>query len=336
MLDLLLGGFYGDEGKGKIASYLAIKDMPDIAVRTGSINAGHTIMYNGKRYGLRSLPSACLNGTSTLAMAPGALIRRDVLFRELEETGSSTRLIIDPHTGVITDQDVEEERNSDHLKGTVGSTLQGVGSAESKRILRTLKLAKDYEELAKYMADVPDRVISALEDGKRVHVEATQGHFLSLYHGEYPFVTSRNTTASGVLSEVGIGPRYADNIIMIFKAFITRVGGGPLEGEITHEEAKALGADEYGTVTGRARRVSHFNPEVAKEVVRINSANQMAITKLDVKFKGAYKIRDYSKLPGEAKEWIEKVENEVGVPATLLGTGEDTMDVIDRREELIK
>ena len=335
MLDLLIGGFYGDEGKGKVASYMAFKDMPYMAVRTGSINAGHTVIYNGRKYGFRLLPSACLNGKSMLAMAPGSLIKRDVLFRELEETKSAERLMIDPHAGVITDQEIEDERNNEHLKGKVGSTLQGVGSAESKRILRTLKLAKDYEELSKYIANIPDTVIGALEQDKNVHVEATQGHFLSLYHGEYPFVTSRNTTASGVLSEVGIGPKYAGNIIVIFKAFITRVGGGPLAGELSHEEAKRLGADEYGTVTGRARRVAHFDSKVAKEVARINSANQMAITKLDVKFKGAYKVREYGKLPSEAKKWVEEIENEVGIPATLLGTGEEAMDMIDRRAELV-
>jgi len=334
MLDILVGGFYGDEGKGKIASYLAFKDMPEIAVRTGGINAGHTIVYEGRKYGLRTMPSAFVNGKTKLAIAPGALIRRDVLFKELEETKSRDRLIIDPHTGVITDQEVADEKNDSLLSGAVGSTLQGVGYAESKRVLRKLKLAKDYPELAEFMNNVPELILDALDEDKIVHIEGTQGHFLSLFHGEYPYVTSRNTTSSGVLSEAGVGPEYVDNVIVIFKAFISRVGGGPLEGELSQEEAKRLGIQEFGTVTGRARRIAHFNSKIAKDVARINSATQVAITKLDVKFKDAYKVREWDKLPDEAKKWVEEVEQEIGVPVTLLGTGEEAMDVIDMREKV--
>jgi adenylosuccinate synthase len=333
MLDVLVGGFYGDEGKGKVASYLGFSDMPEIAVRTGSINAGHTIVYEGRKYGLRTMPSAFLNGKSKLAISPGALIRRDVLFKELEETKTKDRLVIDPHTGVITDEEVNDEKNDAMLSKTVGSTLQGVGFAESKRVLRKLKLAKDYPELSEFMTDVPNMIINALDNDKTVHIEGTQGHFLSLFHGGYPYVTSRNTTSSGILSEAGVGPKYVDNVIVIFKAFITRVGGGPLEGELSQEEAARLGVQEFGTVTGRARRVAHFNSKIAREVARINSATQVAITKLDVKFKDAHGIRDYGKLPEEARSWVESVEQEIGVPVTLLGTGEEVMDIIDLRKE---
>lgn len=333
MLDVLVGGFYGDEGKGKMASYLALKDNPALSVRTGSINAGHTIVYEGKKYGLRLLPSAFLNPSTKLAIGPGALLRMDVLQKELEECNAKGRLIIDGHAGVITEEEVNEERSNQHLTGTVGSTLQGVGTTESKRILRKLKLANEYPELKEYMANVPESIISNLDQQKVVQIEGTQGHFLSLYHGTYPYVTSRNTTSSGILSEAGVGPKYVDNIIVIFKAFITRVGGGPLEGELDPAEAEKLGIVEFGTVTGRKRRVALFNSKVAKEVVRINSANQVAITKLDAKFKDAHGVREYGKLPAEAKQWIEQMEQEIGAPITLVGTGEESMDVVDMRKE---
>src|SRR5271155_3935779 len=101
MLDILVGGFYGDEGKGKVATYLAIKDNPRMAVRTGSINAGHTAVFKGKTFKLRSVPSAFVNPATKLVIPPGALIKLDVLFKELEETGTRRRLIIDGHAGVI-------------------------------------------------------------------------------------------------------------------------------------------------------------------------------------------------------------------------------------------
>ena len=335
MLDILVGGFYGDEGKGKVISYLALKDKPEMAVRTGSINAGHTVVHNGKPYKLRCVPSAFISEKTKLVIPPGALIKRDVFFKEIEETKTRKRIIIDGHTAVITDLEAEEERNNALLSNEVGSTKQGVGAAESKRILRSLKLAKDYPDLAEFIKDVPDEIVNCVKDGGNVQVEGSQGHLLSLYHGVYPYVTSRNTTSSGILSDVGVGPKYVGNIIMIFKAFTTRVGGGPLEGEMDPKEASKLGFVEFGTVTGRQRRVAPFSVKVAKEVVKINSANQAAITKVDVVFKGAAKVREYSKLPSDAKKWIEEVEHKIGVPVTLIGTGEDAMDIVDRRGELL-
>ena len=185
------------------------------------------------------------------------------------------------------------------------------------------------------MCNIPDKLVNYLEMMENVTVEGTQGHFLSLYHGEYPYVTSRNTTASGILSEIGIGPKYVDEVIVVFKSYITRVGNGPLEGEISEEEAKRLNLIEYGTVTGRMRRVAKFNIRLAKEVIRINSATQVAITKLDALYKDAYKIREYDKLPIEAKRWLDEIQQELKVPITLIGTGEDALDMIDLRKEMI-
>ncbi|MCL5100978.1 MAG: adenylosuccinate synthetase [Candidatus Marsarchaeota archaeon] len=333
MIDILVGGFYGDEGKGKIGSYIALKDMPEMAVRTGGINAGHTIVSEGKPYHLRTIPSAFLNKKSKLVLAPGSLIRMDVLSKEMAETNCSDRLMIDPHAAVITETEVNDEKTNAFLSGEVGSTVQGVGSAESKRILRKLKLAGEYEELSKYLVDVPELVSDAVEKGKQVFVEGTQGHLLSLYHGKYPYVTSRNTMSSGILSEVGVGPKHVGEIIVVFKAFITRVGGGPLDGELSQEESERLGVVEYGVVTGRKRRVSLFDADLARKIARINSATQIAITKLDTKFKEAYKIREYDKLPDEAKSWLNEIEKKIGVKITLIGTGEDALDIIDLRNK---
>ncbi len=331
MLDILVGGFYGDEGKGKIASYLALADKPSIAVRTGGTNAGHTVVADGKTFKLRTLPAAFVNKDTILAISPGAVINRNILFKEMDETGSKERIFIDPHTAVITDQEIKDEEIDTLLAGTVGSTKQGVGSAESKRVLRRLKLAESYPDLSRYIKNVPELAVNALEKNKKVFVEGTQGHMISLYHGAYPYVTSRNTTASGILSEVGVGPKYVGNVMVIFKSFITRVGAGPLQRELP-EEAIRKEFEERGTVTGRKRRVAPFDKNLAREVIRINSANQVAITKLDSMFKDAYKKRRYEDLPFEAKRWIETVENALRVPIALIGTGEDALDIIDLRK----
>ncbi|MCY0874083.1 adenylosuccinate synthetase [Acidianus infernus] len=333
MLNILVGGFYGDEGKGKISSYLSLKDSPDIAVRTGSINAGHTVCYNNNKWKIRIIPSAFVNKSTKLMLGPGALTSITELIKELKETNSEDRFFMDYHVGIITEKEIYEERNDENLMKSVGSTGQGVGYAEAKRILRILKLAKDYPELSKYTIDVPNTLIEEIEKGSEILAEGTQGTYLSLYHGEYPYVTSRNTTSSGILSEIGIGPKYVKDIIIVFKSFVTRVGNGPLEGELSEEEAEKLGLIEIATVTGRKRRVAPFNIKLAKKAIQLNTATQIAITKLDALFKGAYKVREYEKLPNEAKKWIEDLEDQLKVPITLIGTGEDAMDTIDLRKE---
>lgn len=334
-LVVVAGGFFGDEGKGKIAAYLGITYRPSIAVRTGSINAGHTVVYNGKVWKLRTLPSAFLYEKSLLMVPAGALIRRDVFFRELSETGvGPSRVVVDRNAGVITEEHVKAERCDPLLRDKVGSTVQGVGAATAERVLRRLKLASEYPELKSFIGDVSSRVLEALESGERVLVEGTQGFHLSLYHGTYPYVTSRDTSVSGILSEVGVGPKDVDDVILVFKSYVTRVGGGPLPGELKPEDAERLGWVERGTVTGRLRRVAPFNLELARRAVRANSATQIAITKIDALFREASNVREWGKLPRQARSWIEGLEEELKVPVTLIGTGSDVLAVVDRRKDL--
>ncbi len=333
-LTVVVGGFFGDEGKGKIVGYLALRDKPVAAVRTGATNAGHTVVHAGRVYKLRALPSAIIEPKTRLYVARGALIHYRVLLEEIERYDARGRVVVDKATGIITDEHVERERRDEYLAKRIGSTLTGVGAAMVDRVLRRLPLARDIPELEGLLGDVQELVWGHLDRGETVVIEATQGYWLSLYHGTYPYVTSRDTTASAALSEVGLGPRDADDIIVVFKAFVTRVGEGPLPGELSEEEAEKLGLVEYGTVTGRRRRVAPFNLELAKRAVRANTATMAAVTKLDVLYPGARGARSWEKLPAEARKWIEEVEAELGVPIALIGTGEEALDTIDRRREV--
>jgi len=333
-LAVLVGGFFGDEGKGKIAAYLSLKDDMSIGVRTGAINAGHTVVFNGSKYKLRIIPSAFVNRRSRLLIAAGALFSLDVLKKELETTQAYGRVGVDYNSGIITKEHQKRERMDEHLMKKVGSTGTGVGAAMVERVLRTLKLARDYDELKELLTDVAAEVNDALDRGENVLIEATQGCYLSLYHGTYPFVTSRDVTASAACSEVGVGPKRVDEVIVVFKSYVTRVGGGPLEGELPEEEAARRGWLEVATVTGRKRRSAPFNYELAKRAVMLNGATQVALTKLDVLFPECRGARRYDELSGAAKKFIEDIEAAVGAPVTLIGTGEDVMDIVDRRGEL--
>ncbi len=334
LLTIIVGGFFGDEGKGKIASYLALKDNPSIAVRCGAVNAGHTVVYEGRKWKLRVVPSAFVNKSTRLMVAPGALIRLDVLFKEMEETNTKDRLMIDRHTGVIEERHVMEERRDAFLSNKIGSTLQGVGRAMADRVLRKLRLAKEFPELSKLVGDVALEVNNALDRGETVHIEGTQGTYLSLYHGTYPYVTSRDTTASAFASEVGVGPKKVDEVIIVFKAYVTRVGGGPLPGELSEDEIRRRGWVEIATVTGRLRRAAPFNIELARRAIMLNSATQIAITKLDMLFPETRGVKEWDKLSNRAREWISRLEEELKIPVSIISTGEEVSSTIDRRKEL--
>ncbi len=328
---VVVGGFFGDEGKGKVVAYLGLKDKPSAAVRTGSINAGHTVSFEGKTWKLRVVPSTFLYRACRLYIPAGALISTQSFFDDVKATECDGRVFIDFNTGVITEEHVKKEV-ADDLMRMIGSTKQGVGAAGSERVMRRLKLAKDYEALRNYLTDVTSEVNDYIDRGERVLVEGTQGFHLSLYFGTYPYVTSRDTSASGVLSEAGIGPKKVDEVLVVFKSYVTRVGEGPLPNELSSMDVEKFGFTERASVTGRLRRAAPFNQELARKAVVVNSATQVAITKVDVLFKDTHNVREWCKLPEEVRKWVDEIENTLKVPVTLIGTGEDAMAMIDRRE----
>ena len=327
-----VGGFYGDEGKGKIIAYLAKKDSPAIAVRGGvGPNAGHTFTFEGKEYKVRMLPSAGLSPATRLLIGAGVLVNPQILLKEIAMFQADDRTYVDAQCGIIEQSHIDRDKGEDHLKSKVGTTGTGTGPANADRALRTLKLAKDIPELSLYIEDVSNSVNYALESNENVLVEGTQGTYLSLFHGGYPYVTSKDVTASGICSDIGIGPKKVDEVLVVFKAYVTRVGGGPLQNEISEEEAKRRGWLEFGSVTGRQRRSSPFDMDLAKKAIRINSATQLAVTKLDVLYPQSAGIKEYAKLPSEARKFIENIEGETGLNVTLIGTGPELYDVVDRR-----
>lgn len=328
---VVVGGFFGDEGKGKIISYLASKDRPSIVVRGGAgPNAGHTIQDGERIYKVRMLPSGFLNEDCRVMIGPGVVVDPDVLLREIEEFGTAGRAFLDRNCGIINDTHKEEDSKGG-LKEKIGSTGSGTGPANASRAMRTLNLAGDESLLSPYLADVSREVNSSLDSGEKILVEGTQGTFLSLWHGTYPFVTSKDVTASGICADVGIGPKRVDDVIIVFKAYVTRVGTGPLDNELKEDEIKALGWDEFGTVTGRPRRAADFDFELAAKAVTLNTATQIAITKIDVKFPDSRGATSYDDLPSSARSFIKEVEAHTGIPVTLLGTGPERRDMIDRR-----
>jgi adenylosuccinate synthase len=329
---VIVGAFWGDEGKGKIISYLALKDNIDFCVRTGSVNAAHTVWFEGKKYALHMVPAAFLNPKTRLLIAAGANVDVKTFFDEVELTKVKGRIGIDQNASIIEEKHSAQDKASTVNKG-IGTTGRGVGPALEERVRRTAKLAKDIPELKAYITDQVQEVNDGLDVGKKVLLEGTQGFMLSLFlGGGYPYVTGRDTGASAIASEAGVGPTRVDGVLIVYKSFMTRVGAGPLPGEITKEEAQKRGWFEVAAGTGRDRRSAPFNFELAKKTAKINGATQGAMTKLDRIFPSCRGAKKYSDLPKEAKEFILEVEKKTGVPIVLIGTGPEAMEIIDRRK----
>ena len=217
------------------------------------------------------------------------------------------------------------------LKEKIGSTGSGTGPANADRAMRVLKLAKDFDTLSSLIVDVPEEINSALSANENVLIEGTQGTFLSLWHGTYPFVTSKDVTASGICADVGLGPTKVDEVIVVFKSYVTRVGTGPLANELSLEEAEKKGWSEFGTVTGRQRRAADFDFDLARRALMLNGATQISITKLDVVFPDCAGKNSFDDLSDDAKAFVKKIEDELNTPVTIIGTGPAVNDVIDRR-----
>jgi adenylosuccinate synthase len=327
---VIAGAFWGDEGKGKIISYLALKDKLDVCVRTGSVNAAHTVWFEGKRYALHMVPAAFVYERCRLLIGAGANLHVAKFLEEVEATNVKNRIGVDSQASIVEEKHSIQDKTSAHLKG-LGTTGWGIGPAIEERVRRTAKLAKDIPELQPYITEVSTEVNEAITSGRNVLLEGTQGLMLSLFYGTYPYVTGRDTSASAICSEAGVGPTRVDNVLVVFKAFVTRVGTGPLLGELTKEEAVKRGLFETAAGTGRDRRSAPFDFELAKKAAMINGATQAAVTKIDSLYPECKGARTYDALGKEAKQFISKIEKQAEVPVVLIGTGPEALDIIDRR-----
>jgi adenylosuccinate synthase len=327
------GGQWGDEGKGKIVAYLSLKDRAAITCRAGTgPNAGHTVTYKGKKLGLAQVPSGYVNESTLLRLGPGFLVDPTRFLKEVELTNTKGRIGLDGRCAIVEPKHIQTETNSQYLSSTLGTTKTGIGPAMADRVLRTARRAEEVDSLKPYLKDVPKEIRDALDKGETVCVEGSQGFGLSLYYGTYPFVTAKDTTAGTFAADVGIGPKKIDEVILVFKTFPTRVGGGSFPTEMSTEEADKRGFVEYGTVTGRRRRVGSFDMRQAMEAVQVNAPTQIAITfadRLDPQAGKATKLRE---LNVEAQKFINEVESTLKTPVTLISTSPEVYDMIDLRK----
>ena len=319
---IIMGGQFGSEGKGKVAHYFAQKEKADYCIRVGGSNSGHTVYRGKEKIIFRVLPTGIIENYVTAVLPAGSYINLSILKEEMKVAGvSDDRVLIDKNAVIISDEFIANEKQSD-LRQSIGSTESGTGAAVLARIMRkknTKLLARDFPELN--TCDTKKVLRDACADGKKIIAEGTQGFGLSLLHAkDYPYVTSRDTSAAAILSEY---------IVMVIRSFPIRVSGesGKLPNEINwdilrEESGRMEDMTEYTSCTNRVRRVARFDADVAVQSIICNQPNIIVLNHLDYVDYNIYGLNAVSK---RCEMFLSKVEMELGQKITYFGTGPDTL-----------
>ena len=302
-VDVVIGCFYGDEGKGKVIDYLATN--ADIAVRaTGGDNAGHTIEANGVKYAMRLIPSGILSGHTIGVIGNGVVMNPQVLLGEIENLKAHGYDIDNHCRGIgptycdkyeragLRVEDLYADNFKSHLEELVESrkALLKFYDPEDTTIDEKLNFEDVYkthceyaEQLKPYVCDTVTYLHKALEEDKRVIVEGAQATLLDIDFGSYPYVTSSNPTIGGIITGTGLSASDIGNVYGIIKAYSSRVGEGPFVTELldeTGDRIRDLG-HEYGTVSGRPRRCGWLDLVTLKYAKRLNGLTGISVNHLD-------------------------------------------------------
>lgn len=352
----LVGGQFGSEGKGLIVGHIA-KDY-SAHVRVGAANAGHTLYTRNathppdydadawQKHVMQQLPCAAYaNPRARLYIGPGALISPGILEHEYNINWSwrvrkgirSPQVFVDSRAHVIQEEHIEREQAST-LAERIGSTStiarEGIGAAQAARVMRDESCELVHQTKRLPPVDVVN-VASRLARENNILLEGTQGYGLSNTNGNFPYVTSRNTTAAGLCADAGVAPTRLDRVILVCRTYPIRVAGnsGPFAAGSEEIEWGDIGIDpekERTTVTKKIRRVATFSMEQVQEAAAVNGATEIALTfadYLDPDIRGAWVPVGDGAYPAVTK-LIKEVERATGIPVTMVGTGPHT--VIDR------
>jgi adenylosuccinate synthase len=329
---IVMGGQWGDEGKGKLTDALAASAAMVIRANGGA-NAGHTVKTEQGTFSLHLVPSGILNPDCQCIVGAGVVVDPKLLLEEMD--GLLTRgvslanLRLSERAHVVLPIHPLLDRLDETQRGvdSIGTTLRGNGPAYSAKVARHgLRLAdlvdpaararhvrqelphwnrlleRVYDtaplELETLLSDLSDYgqrlrpfvqpteplVADALAREEPIVVECAQGAMLDVDYGTYPYVTSSSTTAAGACQGAGVPPTAVNRVLGVYKAYSTRVGGGPLPTELLDNTGDLIRerGHEYGTTTGRPRRTGWFDAVAARYVARLNGITDIALTLLDV------------------------------------------------------
>jgi adenylosuccinate synthase len=280
---------YGSSGKGFVTSLLSFHPKVKMVIRTGAPQAGHTAVVCGNRYVGRSIPIGRVNKNVLLLYGPGGVVSLETLKSELNDTPYSVvnRFFIHENAVIVTETDKEKEKESI----TTGSTFEGIGQARSRRAIRkatTIKLLLEidggnYNWLKQFVID-DNEYFNLIEsvDGV-ILLEGHQGFGLSNWFGQYPYVTSVDTTVMANMSEAGLNPFMLQKVYGVMRTYEIRIAGnsGPLKRELKWDDIPTHPDPEFTTVTKKVRRIANVDWNLVKKAVMVNGVTDICITHAD-------------------------------------------------------
>jgi len=362
----VVGLAFGDEGKGKIADLLC--QSHDACVRyNGGANAGHTVVkrsegeLEARVYKAHLLPIGVFNGLTSF-MAAGMVIDPVQLVKEIDAARLKLlRLFVSPKAHIVQPCHFKEDKKSG---GSIGTTLRGIGPCYQDKVRRHGGSTRfgDFMELSVEEVDRlwgeayayarrrlepcvslegEDYLRRLIQSGQNVLFESANGIQLDVDHGTYPYVTSSAVGPAAIPQSCALPNLHLDRIVGVTKCYMTRVGNGPFPTEIENTDdagrIRELG-NEYGTTTGRPRRIGWLDLQVLQQSITLTGATEIALMHADtaeeiIRDMGGIRFRS---LDGEdhettsVDEIVNIIERNLGVPVTMISTGPETSQLTER------
>jgi adenylosuccinate synthase len=348
---------YGDCGKGRIADYLMQSN--DVCVRySGGPNTGTTVYINGNKIVLHHLPVGLLSNKPSY-IASTCLVNPLKLLEEINYIKSlgynvDNNLFISPFCFVITEKHIEIDKWKETTTNGVGSTQQGISPCSADKYSRTgIQLFESqYAHLfSKYFCDVSKKLHIEMNNHKNILFQSSQGTLLDIEHGVYPYLSTTSNTAQAAYYSCGIGiyTPFDTDVVGVIKPYVTYLGNNNKfiteVDDIRSRDWIIVNGHEYGSTTGRPRRIGWLDLPALDYACRLNGVEYVAITKVDilkefedykvcvgyednktfynVKLKEEVKpiYKTFSKF--EVSSLLEVIKDYIGIPVKLISHGRD-------------
>lgn len=371
---VVLDPFLGDSGKGKIVDYLA-KDAVAVVRFNGSNNAGHTLKLDGKTFKTHSVPSGVLHPHTINFIAHGCVINPEKLVKEIKQFKDlNNKIFISGGAHMVLPHHIREDEAKESTSKGIGSTKQGVAPAYASKYARAGLRFQDllrsrgnfievcekrleeeqideaiitFERYSNFLKDyiISDGVqfIHDLAKKGNIVFEGAQGTFLDVDIGDYPYVTSSSCTIGSVLTGTGLNLKQINEVVAVIKSYGSYVGTSEdfpdIEDLDLNKNLRILG-QEYGTTTGRARRLCWLDLDRLKKAMLINGPTKLVITRMDtlgqlsqvfLKHKGKLiefepwgDLQDVFNIEGlnnKSKQYLNYIEEALEVPIWGVGVG---------------
>ena len=370
MKTCVVGLSFGDEGKGKIIDLIA--EEYDIIVRyNGGANAGHTVKVGDRTFKFHHVPSGCIaNPAAKIVLGGGMVINPLTLWEELEpliKAGDidTDNILISPKAHCVMPWHLAADIRKG---GKIGTTKRGIGPCYADKAHRwnairfgdllakmeTEKLREFFavdqafhgeglwekyhdaaQKLTLMLSDTEGFLRDAVREDMNILFESANGFFLDIDHGTFPYVTSSAVGPAGIPQACGLPNLHLDRIIGVIKCYTTRVGEGPFPSEINEEVADEIreAGQEYGTTTGRPRRIGWLDLHMTRQAVEGTGATELALMHADTL--AGFNVISYIDSNGDRQyfdawesvddptlsDYIQIIEEHVGIPVNIISHG---------------